>query len=932
MGIQTGKPGRAALRKLLDQGHDDQRFALQELGTNFTDTEPEGWLWKKGCKRPGLRDPKAYDELAPEGSELSKILHLPPAEALKSGPQNHFGQQDGPTSAGASAVPSGADIGNPGHSPKPYTPAQIEYLRKSIDVTMKGGIASGVIYPLALCELAREFRIRNVGGASAGAIAASFAAAAELGRARTTVADPPAPGTPIPSATEFARMADPSKGRCRRGYAGLADMIAWLAQVDDDSAKEEFRTAQLFKPTKVTLPIFRLLAALMRNRFWAIPFLLATSFGARMRYTTLAFVIVLPAVLLMLSRMIRGELPVHWLWAYAVTTLWLLALSLSFFGLILGLTRSAPVLKAWRHRNDKEPPGLELPIPDPEAPSRKSPVPSIALGLLGVVILVVLGNASVVISWVGYPNSVLAWLIGIFTVLGMAIASLVRLLGRGKIHRYGLIGGATRKTEHKSLGSPFSRLMGMPRVTVSVNLTNWLDQCLSDLAGTTEVLRFGHLWCPSYDFRKTGSLPATELDKATSNADHRLVNLELMATELVHRIPYKFPLDDGDPQLYFRKEDLVPIFPDRVIKALCAHGADTSEFGDVKKDAFIDVETGESVAELYRLPKPQDLPVVFAVRISMAFPGLFEAIRLYRRAATDTLPFVRDDFGAPIAKEGKVLTYPQIKKLWIQELWFSDGGITSNFPIHFFDTVLPLWPTVGINLGPHPRGFGHQDVYLPTDRQASQGVPATMGPSVVSMFSALFDTARNWRDTAQTFMPASRGRVAWIRQRKSEGGLNLFMPRDCIATLALRGAVAGARLRRRFAAQGQWQRHQWLRLRVGLDNLSRLESRIQDALREPFYEKLAKGPGSERAMQKIFGLLENQADPTPAGLNPFTGSTQPVESSEKPYEWYEPSQAAEFWTSAQQALYANAHAVSSDESLNTRIPTPAAVLRQVPAP
>jgi hypothetical protein len=335
---------------------------------------------------------------------------------------------------------------------------------------------------------------------------------------------------------------------------------------------------------------------------------------------------------------------------------------------------------------------------------------------------------------------------------------------------------------------------------------------------------------------------------------------------------------------------------------------------------------------LYRLPKPEDLPVVFAVRISMAFPGLFEAIRLYRRTATDTLPVVRDDFGAPIAKNGKVLTYPQIKKPWIQELWFSDGGITSNFPIHFFDTVLPLWPTVGINLGPHPKGFGHQDVYLPTDRQASQGVPATIGPSVVSMFAALFDTARNWRDTAQTFMPASRGRVAWVRQRKYEGGLNLFMPRDCIATLAMRGAVAGARLRRRFAAQGQWQRHQWLRLRVGLDNLSRLDSRIQRALQDPFYAELVKGPGSEQAMQAVFRLLENQADPTPAGLNPFTDSTKPVKSEETPYEWYEPSHAADFWTSAQRALYANADAVSSDESLNTHVPTPAAVLRQVPAP
>jgi hypothetical protein len=118
----------------------------------------------------------------------------------------------------------------------------------------------------------------------------------------------------------------------------------------------------------------------------------------------------------------------------------------------------------------------------------------------------------------------------------------------------------------------------------------------------------------------------------------------------------------------------------------------------------------------------------------------------------------------------------------------------------------------------------------------------------------------------------------------------------------------------------------------GLDNLSHLDSRIQDALQDPFYEQLAKGPGSERAMQGMFDLLEHQADPTPAGSNPFTGLTKPVEASEKPYEWYEPPQAAEFWTSAREALRTNAHSISSDEALRTRIPTPAAVLRQVPAP
>jgi len=53
------------------------------------------------------------------------------------------------------------------------------------DVVMKGGITSGVIYPWLVCELAKTYRLRSIGGASAGAIAAGAAAAAELGREPT---------------------------------------------------------------------------------------------------------------------------------------------------------------------------------------------------------------------------------------------------------------------------------------------------------------------------------------------------------------------------------------------------------------------------------------------------------------------------------------------------------------------------------------------------------------------------------------------------------------------------------------------------------------------------------------------------------------------------------------------------------------------------
>ena len=45
------------------------------------------------------------------------------------------------------------------------------------DLVMKGGITSGVIYPRAVCQLAATRRLRNVGGTSAGAIAAAGAAA-----------------------------------------------------------------------------------------------------------------------------------------------------------------------------------------------------------------------------------------------------------------------------------------------------------------------------------------------------------------------------------------------------------------------------------------------------------------------------------------------------------------------------------------------------------------------------------------------------------------------------------------------------------------------------------------------------------------------------------------------------------------------------------
>ena len=62
------------------------------------------------------------------------------------------------------------------------TAPTVELPDELCDVIMKGGITSGVVYPSALVEFAHHYRLRGLGGASAGAIGAALGAAAEYGR------------------------------------------------------------------------------------------------------------------------------------------------------------------------------------------------------------------------------------------------------------------------------------------------------------------------------------------------------------------------------------------------------------------------------------------------------------------------------------------------------------------------------------------------------------------------------------------------------------------------------------------------------------------------------------------------------------------------------------------------------------------------------
>ncbi len=145
-----------------------------------------------------------------------------------------------------------------------------DYLAHSADVTVRGGTASAVTHPLALCALGEHYVLRRIGGSSAGAAVAAAAAAAELGR--TT---PPDDGPPGPHSVQSPHSVPPSHS-VQPGFAGLAELVGWLAGQDvagaaladgaqDEDWPEQWRLARMLQPAPGTRAAFRVLIALLRR-------------------------------------------------------------------------------------------------------------------------------------------------------------------------------------------------------------------------------------------------------------------------------------------------------------------------------------------------------------------------------------------------------------------------------------------------------------------------------------------------------------------------------------------------------------------------------------------------------------------------------------------------------------------------------------------
>src|SRR5713101_283978 len=111
------------------------------------------------------------------------------------------------------------------------------------DLVMKGGITSGIVYPPAIYEISKHYRIRRIEGASAGAIAAAGAAAAEYGRVEniSTAAPAAAPG-----------IVTGHNGK--KGFEQLEEIKSYLSK--------DGNLRKLFQPSPDTKPLMNLVDAL----------------------------------------------------------------------------------------------------------------------------------------------------------------------------------------------------------------------------------------------------------------------------------------------------------------------------------------------------------------------------------------------------------------------------------------------------------------------------------------------------------------------------------------------------------------------------------------------------------------------------------------------------------------------------------------------
>jgi predicted acylesterase/phospholipase RssA len=312
--------------------------------------------------------------------------------------------------------------------------------------------------------------------------------------------------------------------------------------------------------------------------------------------------------------------------------------------------------------------------------------------------------------------------------------------------------------------------------------TDWLARLINEAAGFKE-----------------GDRPLTFGDLAAPPGGRPAIQLAMMTTSLMEERPYTLPLPREDRRFVFEKSEWGQIFPSSVMAFLTS-----------KCDPFTP-PAGET-GEYYYFPDPDRLPLIVGARMSLSFPFLISGVPLWRRDFT---------------------LLDQVEQNKLRRCFFSDGGLSSNFPIHFFDHLLPNSPTFAITLDEFDEKRNRDNVWLPASAGSGIQMPIRPFEGLGGFLMRLVTSAKDWQDNLQSTLPGYRERIAHVVLENEEGGLNLAMSEATIRKLVDYGEQAGETLRDDFDLDG----HRWRRFLVAM---ARMEETLDEVAKA--YEGLPGGP------------------------------------------------------------------------------------------
>jgi predicted acylesterase/phospholipase RssA len=393
---------------------------------------------------------------------------------------------------------------------------------------------------------------------------------------------------------------------------------------------------------------------------------------------------------------------------------------------------------------------------------------------------------------------------------------------------------------------------GKPGEPPFEGLSLWMHGVVQEAAGRNsndEPITFGDLWGAS----------SVDAGPQADPTAPRAIDLSMIASDISRNRTAQLPFLETPSPIYVETSVLRRYFPPQIVKWMTEHRG--------KYDDRV-----EPLVNVIRLPMPHDLPIVFAARLSLSFPVLLSAC-----------PLMTPDFASDTTDKNYIP---------LRRLWLSDGGLTSNFPIHFFDSPVPARPTFCLNLIDYDASTSDEaaptadDASLPRKTIAQPQSPARRGSarpdkipegdplpndnvwgfismadgnrlppppftafdapdaSFLSFFKTLLNTARFWSDNQMLIAPGVRDRVVNIALRDDEGGLNLDMPAKTIADLNRRGRAAGLLISARYDPNMMFDpetdlpnkeifaNHRWVRFRnfmAAFEDISRRFSLSREA-------------------------------------------------------------------------------------------------------